>query len=378
MDSAIWSKGNLGKRGAQPQVVFAQVREDAAIELEILRSRPAGETAFCIASGGCTALTLLLARPQKLHVIDVNPAQVFLVELKRAALLHLSYSQMLRTMTRDARPDYAPLRLHLSAAAQEFWDAHCDSLSHGLNGCGMIEKRLRQIMRWLPLIQSRRNIRRLFTAKTLGEQRRVYQKLWNHARWKAAFEILLSRPILKVVYGDQFMNAVPPRFARQIKWRMDEAFMRHLIGQNPYLWQTFQGIYPPHQNGLPFYLQSEDFPIVQSELPKMHLAIADAALYLEAQTPESVGFFALSNILKITSPAYSARLMRAVFRAAKPGAKVCLRSIFPFDETSMRQSFANSKLDFQWLPASDYENRDRSFFCVNIRVLQVAKGVLPA
>ena len=377
MDSAIWSKGNLGKRGAQPQVVFAQVREDAAIELDILRSRPADETAFCIASGGCTALTLLLARPQKLHVIDVNPAQVFLVELKRAALSHFSYSQMLRTMTRDARPNYAALRPHLSAGAQEFWDAHCDSLSHGLNGCGLIEKRLRQIMRWLPLIQSRRNIRRLFAAKTLGEQRRVYQKLWNHARWKRVFEILLSRPILKVVYGDQFVDAVPPGFARQIKWRMDEAFMHHSIGQNPYLWQTFQGVYPPHQNGLPLYLQAENFPVMQNELPKMQLAVADAALYLEAQAPHSIGFFALSNILEITSPDYSARLMRAVFRAAKPDAKVCLRSIFPFDETSMRQSFAKAKLNFQWLPASGYENRDRSFFCANIRVLRDAQGVLP-
>src|SRR4051812_29226363 len=110
MNSATWAKGRLGKSGRTPEVVFAQVREDAAIELEMLRSLPQGETAFCIASGGCTAFALLLARPAQLQIVDVNPAQVHLVECKRAALAHLSHPDLMRCMMHDARPAYARLR----------------------------------------------------------------------------------------------------------------------------------------------------------------------------------------------------------------------------------------------------------------------------
>jgi S-adenosylmethionine-diacylglycerol 3-amino-3-carboxypropyl transferase len=371
MDSSIWRAGNLGKSGARPKVVFAQVREDAAIELEVLQTLPADETAFCIASGGCTALTLLLARPQKLHVVDVNPAQIFMVDLKCAALANIPYSQMLRSMTRDARPIYAFLRPHLGVATQEFWKENLALLSHGFNGCGLIDIRLRQMMRLLPLVQSRRNVRRLFTSKSLREQRDIYEKVWNHSRWKLAFRILLSRCALKMVYGKAFVDAVPSHFAEQMKQRVDEAFTQHLLSDNPYLWQTFRSTYPQKQSGLPLYLQKENHVIVKEELSKMQVGIADAAIYLEAQKPHSIGFFALSNILEITSDSYSRRLMRAVFRAAKPEAKICMRSIFPFNENRMQQAVADVKAHFDWLPASDFERRDRSFFCKNIRVLRV-------
>jgi len=174
-----------------------------------------------------------------------------------------------------------------------------------------------------------------------------------------------------MVYGKAFVDAVPSHFAEQMKQRVDEAFTQHLLSDNPYLWQTFRSTYPQKQSGLPLYLQKENHVIVKEELSKMQVGIADAAIYLEAQKPHSIGFFALSNILEITSDPYSRRLMRAVFRAAKPEAKVCMRSIFPFNENRMQQAFADVKTHFDWLPASDFERRDRSFFCKNIRVLRV-------
>jgi S-adenosylmethionine-diacylglycerol 3-amino-3-carboxypropyl transferase len=383
LNSALWGKGRLGKAGDQPQIIFAQVREDAAIELDLLDTRPPGETVFCIASGGCTALSLLLARPTRLQIVDVNPAQMHLVETKIAALQHLPYAKLMRALLTDAHPYYESLRAHLSPAAQQFWDENASLLALGLNQCGVIEQRLKQIMRLLPLVQGQRHIRRLFAARDLETQHHVYRSLWDHSRWALAFELVLSKPVLGVVYGSDFVRAIPPHFAKSMKCRMDEAFLEYPLWENGYLWQTFRGIYPRGEAGLPLYLQRENHKAVLEGLPHTELACADAALWLEAQEPNSIGFFAISNILEITSPEYAQRLLRAVGRAAKPGACICLRSIFPFNdslleqaalEAKQREATCGEKYRFESMPSEALEAKDRSFFCKNIRVLQVIKS----
>lgn len=372
--SSLWAEGRLGKTGRQPQIIFAQVREDAAIELEVLKRRPEGETVFCIASGGCTGFSLLLARPAELQMVDVNPAQVFFVELKKTALRHLPAAQLMRALLRDARPFYAALRPHLSGRAQQFWDEQPQLLALGLNQCGVIERRLKQVMQLLPFVQSRRNLQRLFNARSLGEQRKAYKSLWNHWRWKLAFKIVLSKPVLKLAYGNTFVGAIPARFARQVKLRMDEAMLTYPLWENGYLWQTFRGVYPKGEAGLPLYLQRENHQAVQDGLRQTKIACADAAEWLEAQEPDSIGFFALSNILEVTSPEYARRLLLAVTRVAKPGAHVCLRSIFPFNESIIEQALGSGGIGFEYVPSHELEAKDRSFFCKNLRVLKILKN----
>ena len=75
-------------------VAFAQVREDPRVDLATLDLLDAPRLAgLMIASGGCTAAVLAAAgRFERLHLVDVNPAQLALARLK----LHLL----------DAPPDH--------------------------------------------------------------------------------------------------------------------------------------------------------------------------------------------------------------------------------------------------------------------------------
>lgn len=373
MDSRIWQAGRLGKAGSEPKIVFAQVREESAIELELLAARPPGETVFCIASGGCTALSLLPASPAHLQMVDVNPAQVYLVELKIAALKQLNERELRSAMFGNARPFYLNLRSSLSVEARRFWDTNPRLLGYGLNQCGIIERRLKQVMRFLPLVQSRKNQRRLFGAGKLEVQRRVYQQQWNHWRWKLAFEIVLSKPVLRLVYGRDFVDARPAGFARQVKQRMDSTMMQHSLSENGYLWQTFRGCYPPGEAGWPPYLQSANLSRVRKNLSRATLACADAAQWLEKQPQNSIGFFAFSNILEVSSLDYATRLLRAIAHAAKPGAMVCLRSIFPFNEEQLEQAATAAKLNYRQIDRAALAGKDRSFFCTNLRVLEICR-----
>jgi hypothetical protein len=123
------------------------------------------------------------------------------------------------------------------------------------------------------------------------------------------------------------------------------------------------------------FLQQTNHALVRQNLPSTLLGCADAALWLEAQPPHSIGFFALSNILEVATPTDELRLMRAVARAAKADALVCLRSIFPASLsrlTDMQKSLpAEFPSAFEVVPSAGWERSDRSFFCKNLRVLRV-------
>src|SRR5262249_30260973 len=180
----LWAAGHLGKRTCRsPEVVFGQVREDAAVELAALALRGPSEAAFCIGSGGCTAFSLLIGAPETLHVVDINPAQIHLLELKKAAFERLSYAGMLHCLTVDARPAYPDLRPLLTPRSVSFWDQRRRLLAHGLNQSGIVDRRLRQAMRLLlPLLISRRRVAERFPSSDLSSQRRPYCPHWDNGR----------------------------------------------------------------------------------------------------------------------------------------------------------------------------------------------------
>lgn len=366
----VWAAGRLGRAGkGPPEVIFAQVREDAAVEVAALATRSRGESAFCIGSGGCTAFSLLTCAPSRLAVVDVNPAQVALLELKLAALAQLGYAELLRCFNTDARPHYAGLRSFLCGEASAFWDARQPLLARGLNHGGIVERKLRSVMRlFLPLLVGRGPIDRLFRAPDLTTQRALYRRHWDNWRWRWLFRIALSRPILRLAYGKPFVGQVPAGFATLIKERVDAAFTETAIATNGYLWQTFRGSYPPGEQGLPLYLQAEQHPVVRAGLPRITLATGDAAGWLERQPPASIGFFALSNILEVTRRDYPVRLAAAIVAAAKPGAVICLRSIFPPGPGDLLRGQPGLAPDDAL--SAELAQADRSLFCKFIQVLR--------
>lgn len=368
----LWASGTLGKKARRaPRIVFGMVHEDAQVEVAVLRrvrktvKKP---VAFCIGSGGCTALSLLLEQPSQLHIVDINSAQVCLIELKIAALQTLQHNEILRCFLRDARPFYKRLRAQSSTRTQNFWDENRELLKSGLNRCGIIEQLSRAISFALPLTFGAKRVERMFAFQDIQKQRAYYRRSWNKWLWRAAFSMVLSKPILRLLYARGFVSQVPTDFAQQMKGRVDEVFTHFPAATNPYLWQTFRGQMPLRNEALPLCLQRENFDIIRANLNCVTLQHADAATYLEAQAPDSIDFFALSNILEVTTIEYSKQLFRAVHRAATPNAMICLRSIFPPHETETFHDFhLDEKLSHQ------LESEDRSLFCKNIRVLRVRK-----
>src|SRR2546423_1533016 len=109
-------------------VLFSQVREDPLLDLEVARrvaarrGRPA--RVLLIASGGCTAVSLLASEAvAEVHAVDANPAQLHLTALRQAAALTLDRDEVRALLDGgDGAADrYARLRDRLPAAARDHW-----------------------------------------------------------------------------------------------------------------------------------------------------------------------------------------------------------------------------------------------------------------
>lgn len=112
---------------------YSVQNEDYRTELALLeQTGAANPRVLCVASSGENALSLL-AQGASVDAVDINPAQLHLCELRRAATSHLARNEQLAALgadpatagapgARDRLALYERLRAHLPEASRTFWD----------------------------------------------------------------------------------------------------------------------------------------------------------------------------------------------------------------------------------------------------------------
>ena len=75
------------------QLRYANCWEDTEVLLRHI-NRGQGAQYLSIASGGENSLSLLYLDPERVHVVDVNPLQLYLLELKMAAIQQLDWEDL--------------------------------------------------------------------------------------------------------------------------------------------------------------------------------------------------------------------------------------------------------------------------------------------
>lgn len=109
------------------RLVYTQIWEDPVADLAALRL-PVGSTIVTISSGGCNALSYLMARPAQVYAVDLNEAHLALLKLKLAGLRAFSdyadFWQFFGAANSPANSDLYRERLRpfLDAQARGYWD----------------------------------------------------------------------------------------------------------------------------------------------------------------------------------------------------------------------------------------------------------------
>jgi S-adenosylmethionine-diacylglycerol 3-amino-3-carboxypropyl transferase len=337
-------------------VAFAQVREDALVDLAVVESLSRPAKILMVASGGCTAAALAASgNAASLHLVDPNPAQIALSRLKLELLVEadpnlrramLGHSAMLvgerkqRLLSMLGRlelpadrlgpidfvaevgPDYAGRYEQLFRALRAALGTHAPAVELLLHCSGTAEQRALAAA-GTPIGQA------LDTA--LGQ--------------------VMALPNLVNLFGSEATRNPAAPFDRHFAARIRHALGTLPAADNPWLWQMLLGRFP----------DSAAYPWLNAQrsktLPPMTWECGFMQAALESR-PGEFDFIHLSNILDWLSPERAVETLELTFKALNPGGCVLVRQL-------------NSSLDipalggqFRWDAegARVLHGRDRSFF----------------
>lgn len=355
-------------------LVYPQIWEDPVVDKEAMEIEP-GHRIVTIASGGCNALSYLLADPASVEAIDLNHVHVAYNRLRRAALIHLpDHDSFHAFVGRGDRAENLDLyarhvRPNLDAATRAFWDGRGtdgrrrisllarDPYRHGLLGrsigLGHVVSRLHGV-----------DFSPLLNAQTLQEQREWFDR---------ELAPLFERPLVRWLTrrkSSLFGLGIPPQqydalaggrpMAAVLKERLRKLACDFPIAENYFAWQAFARRYGD-SCAVPPYLARENYEMARERAPRLSIANASYSDFLAARPAGSVDRFVLLDAQDWMNDEQLTTLWREITRAAAPGARVIFRTAA--DERLLPGRVPSSLLDrwsFEKERSAALHQRDRS------------------
>jgi S-adenosylmethionine-diacylglycerol 3-amino-3-carboxypropyl transferase len=304
-------------------VRYANVWEDAEVLRAALAPAP-GKRLLSIASAGDNAFALLAAGAEVVAA-DLSPAQLALVELKRAAIRRLGYEETLaflglKTGAEDRRSVYERLERDLPASARDFFRERLDEVAGGVIHHGRFEGYFQLFReRALPLIHRRRTVLALLEERDEAGRRDFYRRVWDNLRWRLLFRIFFSRFAMGRLGRDpEFFRYVEGSVAERILGRVEHALTALPTHANPYLESILTGTF---RRALPLYLRPAVFPELKRNLDR--LTLFEGPIDEAARLHQGEGFdgFNLSDLFEYLDEGASAAVYGRLLETARPGAR---------------------------------------------------------
>ncbi len=323
-------------------LVYPQIWEDPVVDLEALQLKT-GDHLVGIASGGCNILSYLTEAEVKITAIDLNPAHIALNKLKVAAARYLpDYTAFHRFFAEaDANENvqayFSYLRPHLDEITRKYWESR-DRLGrrrigyfgknlyrHGLLGSFIGASHL------LARVHGR-NPRKILTAKTREDQRRIFQAELaplfekRHIRWllnkpSALFGLGIPPSQFKALKGNE------QQMAKVLLARLERLACDFDLQDNYFAWQAFGRRYASGGAGpLPPYLQRENFENLRQRAANVDVQHRSFTEFLAEGPEHSIDAFVLLDAQDWMTDDMLNDLWTEIARAARPGARVIFRT----------------------------------------------------
>lgn len=192
-------------------LIYNACWEDPAVDRQALAIGPE-DRMLVITSAGCNVLDYALDRPAAIHAVDANPRQNALLELKLAGIRTLDFGDFFRLFGEGRHAEFRELyrellRPELSPFARAYWDRHggwfCAAdprdtfYYHGL--AGLVARGFRGYLAVRPRL--REGLDALLAARSLDEQRAVYDARVAPHLWTAPVRWALSQPVTMSMIG---------------------------------------------------------------------------------------------------------------------------------------------------------------------------------
>ncbi len=255
------------------KIRYANCWEDADLLLEGLDLKN-GNKILSIASGGDNSFSLLTTSPEIVVAIDVSQVQLYLVELKKEAIIALdqkSYLQFIGIREGSDRLNiYDNIKGKLSDEARQYWDENKNEIEIGLFHIGKFEKYLKAFgEKVLPLVHSKGDVKKLLSEKSESEQIEFFKKNWNNFRWRMLFKVFFSKFVLGTFGRDpKFLKEVDLTVSDYLLEKTEAHFSSTLAQRNWMLNYILQGKFKEH---IPHYCREDNYSKVKANIDKLQL-----------------------------------------------------------------------------------------------------------
>jgi betaine lipid synthase len=166
------------------EYIYAFTWEDDLVDARLLKIN-SDDVILALTSAGDNILSYALARPKRIHAVDLNPTQNHLLELKVAAFRGLEYQDFWKIFGEGKHENFHNLLLdrlspHLSSQAFDYW-LHAGPSTFDPNGRGLYftggSRHALKLVSWLgTLLGIKSDMRKLCEVQTLAEQREIWTK----------------------------------------------------------------------------------------------------------------------------------------------------------------------------------------------------------
>ncbi len=314
---------SIAPPASSAEIRYAQCWEDADVLLEALRV-PRDGTCLSIASGGDNSFSLLTTGARRVVAIDLNPAQLACVELRRAAYRELEHPEFIEFMGSEsscrAEGYYRRCRPLLPRDAREFWDRKPQLIRAGVGSSGKFEKLFTLFRKQLlPFVHPRKRVDQLLEPRDRDARERFFDKQWNTKLWKLLFRAYCSRRILGRGRYPGAFRYVDGAVSERILKRVRHAVVELEPWKNPYLRWILTG---RHDGALPHALRKENFDRIRENLDALEVVPGALEQYLSNGTPGEINAFNLSDIFEYVSSGDHERILEMCLEKAAPGARL--------------------------------------------------------
>ena len=323
-------------------LVYAQIWEDPVADLAALDLAP-GSDIFCIASGGCNAMSYLMTRPASVTAVDLSPAHVALLKLKAVGARHLDGSDAFyRFFGEAASPlnvdDYDRLLAPaLDARTRAYWEGRVlgrrriSMFARGIYRFGLLG-------RFLSALHAVGRVagvdfRKILRSRSLAEQEAVFE-----AEIAPLFETQVVR-FLARRRASLFGLGIPPaqydKLAADgegdvipvLRERVRKLVCDFPVAGNYFAWQAFnRGYAPGAGRSVPPYLEPGNFETIRMHAGNIRVENRAMTDLLSEKPARSLDAFVLLDAQDWMTDAQLNALWQEITRTARPGARVIFRT----------------------------------------------------
>ena len=261
-------------------VRYSQVWEDHAL-VEGALDVGAEDDVLSIASAGCNVLALLLCEPRSVTAVDLNPAQIALVELKLRAIEALTWEELVRLLGVAPGSDrlalYERVRPRLTPQARAHWDDAHATIESGIHWSGRLEAYFRGFaLAVLPRVHGADVVARMLSMDDAAAQARFFADVFGSAALHEAFTSYFTRERLagegrdarQMRYVESF--DVAEHFWERFRWALTSLPTRG----NFYMCSFLTGTYASEE-ATPPYLRRASYARLRSLVPRVRTVLGE-------------------------------------------------------------------------------------------------------